>query len=366
MKKKKVAFVKFGGMAIGGTEKVLQTIAANISKDKFEVDYYYCDAAPYIGSDWKHPDTDQSRVEYTRSHGVNLIKFNVGFKNVLTPTHEWVETNFWEKFNEDDYDLVVTGRSGHPEYPFSLMHKVPIIDTIHLAGMAENKSNTFKTVLISEEQRERWISAGGDRDRSTIIANPVYCPKVKSKYSYPEKFVFGLHQRDDDQIFSPIPLEAYSRVESDSTMFLFLGGSKLYQKQARDLGIKNIKFIPTTSDLNEIHKFLNSLNVYAHGRADGEQCSTAIIEAMSHGLPIVSHFAPSNGHVEQIGSGGRVVKNTKDYEIALLEMMSDNVHYENCVIAIKERYSSEYSIDSIMKKYTSLFDEASSNPLNTG
>ena len=143
MKKARIAFVKFGGMAIGGTEKVLQTIAANISKEKFEVDYYYCDAAPYIGSDWKHPDTDQSRVEYTRSHGVNLIKFNVGFKNVLTPTHEWVETDFWEKFNEDDYDLVVTGRSGHTEYPFSLMHRVPIVDTIHLSGMAENNPNTY-------------------------------------------------------------------------------------------------------------------------------------------------------------------------------------------------------------------------------
>ena len=347
-------------MAIGGTEKVLQTIAANISKEKFEVDYFYCDAAPYIGSDWKHPDTDQSRVEYTRSHGVNLIKFNVGFKNILTPTHEWGETDFWEKFNEEDYDLVVTGRSGHTEYPFSLMHKVPIVDTIHLAGMAENKPNTHKTVLISEEQRERWVSAGGNREKSTIIANPVYCPRVDDWYPYPNKFVFGLHQRDDNKIFSPIPLEAYSRVESDSTMFLFLGGSKLYQEQAKTLGIKNIKFIPTTSDLNEIHTFLNSLDVYAHGRADGEQCSTAIIEAMSHGLPVVSHFAPSNGHVEQIADTGSVVKNIEEYQIALLEMMNNKEYYDNCVVKTKERYSSKYSMDSIIEKYSSLFDEASS------
>ena len=37
----KIAFIKFGGMAIGGTEKVLQTIAAELPKDKFEVDYFY-------------------------------------------------------------------------------------------------------------------------------------------------------------------------------------------------------------------------------------------------------------------------------------------------------------------------------------
>ena len=42
----KIAFIKFGGMANGGTEKYLQTIAAHLPKDEFEVDFFYCDAAP--------------------------------------------------------------------------------------------------------------------------------------------------------------------------------------------------------------------------------------------------------------------------------------------------------------------------------
>ena len=37
----KIAFVKFGGMSIGGTEKYLQTIASHLPKDQFEVDFYY-------------------------------------------------------------------------------------------------------------------------------------------------------------------------------------------------------------------------------------------------------------------------------------------------------------------------------------
>ena len=49
MEKIKVAFIKFGGMANGGTEKYLQTIAAHLPKDEFDVDFFYCDAAPYIG-----------------------------------------------------------------------------------------------------------------------------------------------------------------------------------------------------------------------------------------------------------------------------------------------------------------------------
>ena len=45
-----------------------------------------------------------------------------------------------------------------------------------LAGMAENKPNVAFTVLISEQQRQRWISAGGDSNKSVIIPVPVEVP----------------------------------------------------------------------------------------------------------------------------------------------------------------------------------------------
>jgi hypothetical protein len=66
-KKIRVAFIKFGGLASGGTEKYLQTIAVNLPSDKFIVDYFYCDASPYLGSDWVHPTTDPER-EIGRAH----------------------------------------------------------------------------------------------------------------------------------------------------------------------------------------------------------------------------------------------------------------------------------------------------------
>ena len=135
----KVAFIKFGGMSIGGTEKVLQTIASALPKDKFQVDYFYTNGAPYIGSDHKHLDTEPSRVEFCKNHGVNCIPVKVLFKNVTVRTHDWIGTDFWDLFDQKNYDLVVSGRSGHPEYPFHLINKIPVIDTIHLAGMAENK-----------------------------------------------------------------------------------------------------------------------------------------------------------------------------------------------------------------------------------
>ena len=361
MEKIKIAFIKFGGMANGGTEKYLQTIASHLPKDRFEVDFYYCDAAPYIGSDFKHLDTDQSRVEYTESHGVNLIKFNVGFKDVTTSTHDWVDTNFWDVFDEEKYDVIQTGRSGHPEYPFTMINKTPIIDSIHLAGMAENKANVVTTVLISGEQKNKWIAAGGDPRKATIIPVPVEVPEYgdesyREEYGWENKCVFGMHQRVDNHIFSPIPLEAYDEIQTDDTAFLILGGSVNYQKQAKDMGLKNVKFIESTSDLNVIHKFLNTLNVYAHGRSDGEQCSSSIIEGLSHSLPMISHTAPSVGQIEQIGNAGKVVEDYEEYSQVMLDLMNDTKYYNECVKNASIQYNTVYNVDSIVNEFISLYE----------
>ena len=106
MKKINIAFIKYAGCASGGTEKFLQTIAANLNKKIFKVDYFYCDATPYKGWQFDHPDTEEDRVQYLEENGVNLIKFSVEAKDVTTPTHEWVNTNFWNYFDESKYDLM--------------------------------------------------------------------------------------------------------------------------------------------------------------------------------------------------------------------------------------------------------------------
>ena len=362
MKKIKIAFIKFGGMANGGTEKYLQTIAAHLPKDEFDVDFFYCDAAPYIGSDFKHLDTDASRVEYTKSHGVNLIKFDVEFKDVTKPTHDWVNTDFWEHFNEENYDVIQTGRSGHPEYPFTMINKTPIIDSIHLAGMGEDKANVYKTVLISEEQKSKWIAAGGDSSRGEIIPVPVEIPDYNQssyleEFGWKDKFVFGMHQRNDMHIFSSIPLEAYEEIQNDDTAFLILGGCSNYRKQAKDYKLKNVKFLDTTSDISLIHKFLNTLNVYAHGRSDGEQCSSSIIEGMSHSLPMISHTAASMGQKEQIGNAGKVVEGYEDYANEMNKLMHDKKYYAQCVYNCNKRYKQIYNVPSIISKFIKLYKE---------
>ena len=167
-----------------------------------------------------------------------------------------------------------------------------------------------------------------------------------------------MHQRNDMHIFSSIPLEAYEEIQSDDTAFLILGGSSNYRKQAKDYQLKNVKFLDTTSDINLIHKFLNTLNVYAHGRSDGEQCSSSIIEGMAHSLPMISHTAPSMGQREQIGDAGKVVEGYEDYAEEMNRLMDDKDYYIQCMNNSAKRYKEIYNVPSIISKFIKLYEEA--------
>ena len=68
--KKRVAFIKYCGASAGGTEKYLQTIAANLDKSKFDVDYYFSGPAELIIS-------LKSSVNISIESGSDVTSFNI-------------------------------------------------------------------------------------------------------------------------------------------------------------------------------------------------------------------------------------------------------------------------------------------------
>jgi len=115
-KKIRIAFIKFGGLAAAGTERWLQYMAANLPKDEFEVDYYYCNSFPYFKI--KGSETNRDRFNYMREKGVNLIQFTVKKINSDCYPARWEETDFWDVFDSRKYDFVQTGKAGAREYPY--------------------------------------------------------------------------------------------------------------------------------------------------------------------------------------------------------------------------------------------------------
>lgn len=368
-KKIKVAFVKYDGLSAGGTEKFLQTIAANLDPEKFEAHYFYCEPAPTIGPAITGGGTNVHRRTYLESAPVTLHRFSVGQKDLTSPTHQWLDTNFFEIFNEADYDIVQTGRAGHKEFPFTHIRSTPIVDSLHLNAGVDNQYNIARVMHICQWNADNWIKAGGDHSRVVLVSHPMEiltgnATPLREELSISEdSFVYGFHQRDADDIFSPLPLQAYKQLENDGTHFVLMGGSKRYREQAVKLGIKNISFVTHDASSVRIYSFLQTLNVYAHGRKDGEVNSTAMAEALYFGLPIVSHTSPvNNGHVESIGNAGVVVDTIEEYVDEMQKLKKDKQYYEQQKVRALHRFAEHYELHGQIEHIESIYKDIIETP----
>ncbi len=333
MKKIKIAFIKYSGLSPGGAEKQLIRLATELNKDKFQVDYYWCHPCVDLFSNAISNPSSMVQKKYLEENGVRTIEFKVEKRDISDSTHKWINTNFWEVFDYNKYDIIQTAKSGHPEYPFTYIPK-PIIEW-NIYGSVDFSPNIYKTICISKWIYDIWISNGGDSKKGSIVYPGVLesesnLEKSLDRKSYYSKYLtLGFHQRPSNDIFSPIPLNVFVRVRRSLyhfehfVRFTILGGGDLYKKQAKDLGI-DVEFIDPTAEWSEICEFLSSLDIYCHGRKDGECHGTAIQEAMLHGLPVVSHKSLMNGHIEIIGDCGKVCGNEKEYKEYLTKLISDD------------------------------------------
>lgn len=349
----KIAIIKTNGLSSGGTEKFLQTIAAGLPKDEFEVDYYFS-------------GQDQNKTQYLIDNEVNLIKFKTSKPRVHREKIWLDETDFFKVFK--GADLIQKASCGLFEEPFCSIKNIPIIDSLHYVVGVDNQFNISRVMHISEFSKRKWIEHGGDESRIVMASHPIIIPDVnlsdlKSQLGLEGKFIYGFHQRNDNAIFSEIPLKAFKEVQNDLNAFILLGGGDLYKKQAEQLGLENVYFLEHTSNINQVHSFLKMLDVYAHGRRDGELNSTAIAEAMHYGKPIVSHTSTEfNGHVECISNAGFVLKTVSEYAGKLQEIEQDKNLYNNLSNNAKKQFEKLYDYETQMNNIISIYKDALQNP----
>ena len=359
-----VACVKFAGMAAGGCEKYIQTIAILLDKTKYNVDFYYTNAAPFRFSGFVHPDNSEERRLLCEANGVKTIPVHVDHKIGNREPYEWVGTNFWEKFDESKYDIVQTSRGGYPEYPFNLINRVRIVDSIH-SFTGQDKPNIVKAILLSKWQADSWARNGGNASKMVIIPSLVYVPELKTDNLReqlgiaPNAFVYGMHQGNRDDIYSDLSLAAYSQVQGDDKHFVLLGGSGRHRDQANRMGLKNVHFLDFQASPEYIHTFLNTIDVFAHSRNDGEVCSAAIIEAMYHGKPVITHPALNMGHMEQVEGCGAVVHNSNEYAAAMRRFCDDRDYYQEMSERTRQRYYEKYDYKKVEAQIKELYEEVS-------
>ena len=78
---------------------------------------------------------------------------------------------------------------------------------------------------------------------------------------------------------------------------------------------------------------------------------------MSHGLPVISHTAPSMGQKEQIGDAGDVVEGYEEYADVMKNMIDDYEYYRQCVTNASMRYNEIYNVESIINRFVEIYKE---------
>lgn len=312
MNKIRVAFIKYNGLGAGGTERWLQGVATLLPKNAFEVCYFYTG------------EEDPFRKAWLEEHEVRLVRIASSSRG---PAGEWLETDLFEKFDEQQFDIIQTATAGPSEWPYFCFQK-PVVQKIALNMGADLRSNVPHTFFLSHWLRRQWMLKGGSLLFSSVVpfgVMPVVCDdNVRDELGIPKTaLVAGFHQRIDDDTFSPVPLKAFGRVGQADQYFIIMGGSPRYAIQAAELGLANFRHVPHSGDLARISSFLNTLDIFAQGRRDGETFGYVFAEALMHGKPCLGHAAECNAHKETMGPGGLWATTQEEYAAHLRRLFAD-------------------------------------------
>ena len=358
MKKKiKIAFIKYGGMGAGGTERWLQQLAVELDKNKFDVDYFYTG------------DENPDRLNFMKSNGINLIKISSNDKQ--SPYGKWIDTDLFDKFNEEDYDIIQNAVAGEKEWPFYTFKK-PVVESVHLDYGVNFSSNVYHTFLLSKWNQNKWTKMGGIRQMSSVVPLGCELPKsdkdLRKELKIPkDAIVSGFHQRVDDNIFSPIPIYAYKENEAKNHYFIIMGGSKKYTELAKQLKLKNFIQLEHCANKERLSMFLNTLDIFAHGRRDGETLGYVIIEALLHKKPCIVHKATSNAQRETIGNGGFYAETQEQYNNYLKTLLNDKdlrlKLSNNGFEYAKQKYIDTNYIKSVEDKYIDIINHPIKNKI---
>ncbi|WP_319761290.1 glycosyltransferase family 4 protein [Maridesulfovibrio sp.] len=299
-------------LGLGGTEKVMQSFAVNLDRQKFDTAVFSTSEGP--------------RGKLLRMQGVNTF-IGPDIFSVLT------------KFQPH---VVHIHRAGWADpgalRPFKLA-RTPVLVETNVFGHHDPSPEAAlidRHLFVSHFCAERFTkinSIPAEKPKYSVLYNPVdtdfflaHCPADRK---FP-KNCFGRISRADKGKWSNLALDflpalkkQVEKKELPPFSYNIIGGIP----EAEDFVVQNklekfVNFLPPILTDAEIACFLNSISFLAHANDTGESFGLVIAEAMAAGLPVITH--PSRGlrdnaQMELVDHGktGIVAANADEYAQAV-------------------------------------------------
>lgn len=218
--------------------------------------------------------------------------------------------------------------------------------------LIENISKLDKFIVLTQEDSEQW------KELDNVVVIPNFIHKMPSRISTCEnKQVIALGRYTEQKGFDLL-INAWKIVENKHPNWKLdiygNGNWKYYQDLADSYGLSTVSCHPAESDIESI--YANASIYVLSSRHEG--FGLVLVEAQSHGLPIVSFACPCGPREIINDTNGILVENGNVQQLAegiitLIENEKKRKDFGQMAISGVSRFQ----IDEIMNKWVSLFNE---------
>lgn len=355
-------------LGLGGTEKTCQLFFEHATRGEFEVAVAY-------EKNGVHPRLEEFKRGAKVSGGNFFMVDSYGEGKEPNPASLQAVISYFKP------SILHTYRSGYVEFPEPGMHvQVPHFIETNVFGHYDSNILVSRSLFMSEWLMHNTLRQLAPISRSLLprrfdfVNNPVEQPCTSARLPIRDRWgdnviALGRVGRPDNGIYNSINVEAARllRMQGYDVRFIVVAPPS---NMVDDLAKYDIPFyaIEPTTDPLVLSTAYNSMDIYAHARADGETFGVNIAEAMIHGLPVVTHYArPSfqgmgvfqaQAELVDTSETGWVVNNTPaEYAEALKLLIDDRKMLADMGTAGKDKAEREFEVSVCMQKLERIYRE---------
>lgn len=334
-------------LGLGGTEKVMQLLVANLDKSRFMPAVYSRNDGP--------------RAKQIRDMGINTF----------------IGSDLLDVLQKFQPHIVHIHRAGWPEPELLTPIKrarTPIVIETNVFGRHDpspSASIIDTTLFVSRFCFDRFAATNDiptSRPRYDYLYNPVdtdffgHNARDDRDFSIPAA---GRISRADPGKWSGLALEFLPYVVRDIPDFRYhiIGCIPKARNYIEDNGLADnvVLYNPVETDA-EICTFLDQVSVLAHANDTGESFGLVIAEAMACGLPVITHPSEGlkdNAQLELVDDGvtGLVASNAEEYANALKYLFSHLQEARRMGLAGKEKARRLYRMQTVTRQLETLYLE---------